>query len=130
MQIRCAILRNHADSLESVRAYLPSNYRADVVERRQIPGLTLEAETILIHGTDVFGWTLDGYVLPRLASGLHFALEVDPDDDPNVLAFLGAWDRGEDPTWVEGAHPDLRAINALGMHRDMGGCDACRGDRS
>jgi hypothetical protein len=26
----------------------------------------------------------------------------------------------------ETAHADLRAINALGMHRDLGGCDACR----
>ena len=26
----------------------------------------------------------------------------------------------------ESAHADLRAINALGMHRDLGGCDECR----
>jgi hypothetical protein len=26
----------------------------------------------------------------------------------------------------EDTHPDLRANNALGMHRDLGGCDECR----
>ena len=30
--------------------------------------------------------------------------------------------------WNEAAHPDLRATNALGMHRDLGGCDACRAE--
>lgn len=25
----------------------------------------------------------------------------------------------------ENTHADLRSINALGMHRDMGGCDQC-----
>lgn len=29
-------------------------------------------------------------------------------------------------SWNEQAHPDLRALNALGMHRDLGGCDKCR----
>jgi hypothetical protein len=30
----------------------------------------------LIEGEDNAGWTLDGYVIPRLASGLIFAKEV------------------------------------------------------
>jgi hypothetical protein len=31
---------------------------------------------VIIAGTDYAGWTLDGYVLPRLASGLMFGEEV------------------------------------------------------
>lgn len=50
---------------EQVQAYLPDNYHAVVIDGR-----------VEIHGHDVAGWTLDGYVLPRLASGLHFAEEI------------------------------------------------------
>jgi hypothetical protein len=33
-------------------------------------------EGLVIEGTDNAGWTLDGYVLPRLASGLYFGKEI------------------------------------------------------
>lgn len=56
------------DTVDTVRAYLPSNYKAD------------EFETgILIYGEDNAGWTLDGYVIPRLASGLIHAREINGD---------------------------------------------------
>lgn len=32
---------------------------------------------MLVEGRDDHGWTLDGYVLPRLASGLHPGHEID-----------------------------------------------------
>ena len=51
---------------DAVRPYLPSNYSA----RPLIGGGSI------IEGEDVAGWTLDGYVIPRLASGLHFAEEI------------------------------------------------------
>lgn len=51
--------------LATVKRYLPSNYQA-----LQIDGL------IVIGGTDRAGWTLDGYVLPRLQSGLIVAVEM------------------------------------------------------
>jgi hypothetical protein len=50
----------------AVARYLPSNYV--VLE-------TTEAG-VLISGKDNAGWTLDDYVLPRLASGLYFGEEV------------------------------------------------------
>jgi hypothetical protein len=53
------------DKLETVRRYLPANYEADS-----------DGGSIFIHGTDNAGWTLDGYVIPRLASGLYFAREI------------------------------------------------------
>jgi hypothetical protein len=64
---RYAIVKTK-DRLNVIQAYLPSNYEAEYLN--QIP------DTILIHGFDVAGWTLTGYVIPRLASGLYFAKEV------------------------------------------------------
>lgn len=52
-------------SLAQVQAYLPDNYTA-----------TEHDGTVWIAGYDRLGWTLDGYVLPRLASGLIIAEEV------------------------------------------------------
>lgn len=49
--------------------YMPSNYTVRAVN-------TPDGRAVLISGQDVAGWTLDGYVLPRLASGLHFAREI------------------------------------------------------
>ena len=55
--------------LATVERYLPSAYVARQVGRG-----------ILIMGEDVAGWTLTNYVIPRLASGLHFAREIDADE--------------------------------------------------
>lgn len=49
-----------------VSRYLPRNY--DVVGTTE--------HTTIIEGEDRAGWTLDGYVIPRLASGLYRAEEV------------------------------------------------------
>lgn len=46
---------------ETVERYLPSNYKV----------VGHDADTTTIEGTDVAGWTLDGYVIPKLASGLY-----------------------------------------------------------
>lgn len=53
-------------STERIRAFLPSNY--SVSFQPDINGW-------LIEGQDNAGWTLDGYVIPRLASGSIFATE-------------------------------------------------------
>lgn len=55
-----------ADIMVRVNNYMPNNYSAEIVMGNRI----------LITGTDVAGWTLDGYVIPRLASGLIFAEEL------------------------------------------------------
>lgn len=49
-----------------VEAYLPGNYRV----------LGGNATRCTVEGTDYLGWTLHGYVLPRLASGLMFGQEI------------------------------------------------------
>jgi len=51
---------------ETVARYLPSNYR--------VTGAT--PTQVTIAGEDRAGWTLDGYVLPRLGSGMIFARET------------------------------------------------------
>jgi len=57
-------------SLDYVQRYLPSNYEAteEITEDGK--------EEIQIRGRDNAGWTLDGYVIPRLASANVYAVEV------------------------------------------------------
>lgn len=45
-------------SIVTIQRYLPSNYTA-----------TYGEHCIFIQGEDVAGWTLDGYVIPRLITG-------------------------------------------------------------
>ena len=52
---------------DAVADYLPSGYKV----------IAKTSRTVWIEGEDDHGWTLDGYVLPRLASGLHFGVETD-----------------------------------------------------
>jgi hypothetical protein len=54
------------ESIRRTRALLPANYKAYEGDEGEI----------LIIGHDVAGWTLDDYVIPRLASGLIVAEEV------------------------------------------------------
>lgn len=54
------------DSAKALWAYLPDNY---VILSGVDP-------VYLIGGVDVAGWTLDDYVLPRLASGLYSGHEL------------------------------------------------------
>lgn len=65
-------------SLEQIERYLPGNYA--VIYSSPFsghPANTSSTREIVIQGEDNSGWTLDGYVIPRLASGLHFAKEID-----------------------------------------------------
>jgi len=57
---------------EAVAVYLPSNYRVTGTD---------DDGAVLIEGDDNAGWTLDGYVIPRLASGLYWAEEINEGND-------------------------------------------------
>ena len=57
--------------LEVVQDYLPSNYTAYEFEGPD------GEEMIQIRGRDNAGWTMDGYVIPRLASANICAREVE-----------------------------------------------------
>jgi hypothetical protein len=64
MMMRYALVASDAGAIAT---YLPGNYR--------VLG-TVDGQTV-IAGRDQAGWTLEGYVIPRLASGLYFATEID-----------------------------------------------------
>lgn len=63
--------RTQADDERSVAALLPSRY--DVVRSWEQGA----SRVVLVAGQDFAGWTMDGYVLPRLASGGWYGHEVD-----------------------------------------------------
>jgi hypothetical protein len=74
---RYAMVEN-ARSRRELEAYLPGNYRVI----HEADGWSAEGSgstdlTFVIEGRDDAGWTLDGYVIPRLASGLIWANEID-----------------------------------------------------
>ena len=69
--IRRAVVFGAGVTPDRVAAYLPSAYHIvehDVVGR--------DGDSVIIEGTDQAGWTLDDYIIPRLASGLMSATEI------------------------------------------------------
>jgi hypothetical protein len=83
---RKAVVAGSRDSLETVQRYLPQNYEAHIVHHLG------DDPVILIHGRDNAGWTLDEYVIPRLASGLIFAKEIEV--EPEVPVVVGTISHG------------------------------------
>jgi len=74
---RYALVRGHGITAEKVAAYLPRNYTVEGVAQDH-PFKDDYAETVVVvGGRDDHGWTLDGYVIPRLGSGLMGATEID-----------------------------------------------------
>ncbi len=79
MTARTAIVNPHSkmdfseadELLGRVIAYLPDNYQASLVTANN---LTFRVK---VCGEDDAGWTLDDYVIPRLASGNMFAEETE-----------------------------------------------------
>jgi hypothetical protein len=62
------------DFCETVAKFLPSNYSV-------ISIVISDPTYVLIGGEDRMGWTLDGYVIPRLGSGMYFAREITGTDE-------------------------------------------------
>jgi hypothetical protein len=71
MSMKRYALVTTTSSCETVERYLPGNYR--LIHSEESPA----GQTMVIAGRDSHGWTLDEYVLPRLASGLIFGTEID-----------------------------------------------------
>jgi hypothetical protein len=76
---RYAMVRGLNITAEKVAAYLPRNYTVEgVALDRPFKDWPEHTETVVvIGGRDDHGWTLDKYVIPRLASGLMRADEID-----------------------------------------------------
>jgi hypothetical protein len=70
---RYATVRGNGLTREGLSRYLPANYA--------VIGVRAEGESpndavFVIAGTDNAGWTMEDYVIPRLASGLIWAKEL------------------------------------------------------
>lgn len=72
MSLRYAMVYG-ARHVGEVEAYMPDNYR--VVQSAMSSDARPRLE-VLIAGEDAAGWTLDGYVIPRLGSGMMPAVEI------------------------------------------------------
>jgi hypothetical protein len=70
--MRYALVTEEAGKGDQIAAYMPGNYK--VLGRTPIRATN--RVVFLIGGRDSCGWTLDDYVIPRLASGMYFAEEV------------------------------------------------------
>jgi len=57
---RIHVVKSLLADRETVERYLPENYRV----------MADQGEHLVVEGHDSHGWTAEGYVLPRLASGL------------------------------------------------------------
>lgn len=69
VELKSDLLSTVPAELNVVKRYLPGNYRATISSDD-------ESVFILIEGQDDHGWTLDGYVIPRLGTGLIVAKEI------------------------------------------------------
>lgn len=76
---RYAMVRGLNCKPEIVSQYLPSNYQVEGValDRPFATDPSYTESVVIIGGRDNHGWTLDRYVIPRLASGLMRADEID-----------------------------------------------------
>ena len=61
---------------EAIAPYLPRGWQ--VLVDTEID-TTMDGGSVLIEGEEYAGWTFDGYLQPRLASGLYFAERIDDD---------------------------------------------------
>jgi len=81
-----------ARSGDEVAAYLPRGYE---VYGHRFPNGPTGRIVVLICGEDDAGWTLDDYVIPRLASGLMGCKEIISDDQAlneiNLLLSAAEW---------------------------------------
>src|SRR4051812_9539886 len=104
---RHAVLRGEHDNLDKIRRYLPSNYTADS-----------DGANVFIHGTDVMGWTMHDYVIPRLASGLYRAEEITRAPAADPAPHRDQWSPGDTATFTYGLAPDATSeISARLAHR-------------
>jgi hypothetical protein len=70
--MRYALVSVDIGKVEQLKAYMPGNY--EVLGRTPIGASN--TVSVLIGGRDSCGWTLDDYVIPRLASGMYYAVEI------------------------------------------------------
>jgi hypothetical protein len=117
---RYALVSLHNSDRKQVEAYLPANYEvvgfAPHDSTRSPDGRYLPTEfgpCLVIEGEDNCGWTLDGYVIPRLASGLHAAAEIGADHPVVVQLTVErevAHEEAANEAYIEGHHLHGRSL--------------------
>ena len=65
-------LKVFSDNRKEVESYLPNNY--NIIDGALSEGF------FLVAGADFHGWTLEDYVIPRLASGWIRSVEMKQED--------------------------------------------------
>ncbi len=81
MKIRYAVV--HTRTRREAEAYLPDNYEVCSDHDADPEG---KFKNCVIQGSDVRGWTLDDYVIPRYASGNIGCREFQSRHDAEVAA--------------------------------------------
>lgn len=76
IRVRVAVVKNEDE--QRIKRYMPSNY-----------GAVQLGFNVYIVGTDVAGWTMQDYVIPRLLSGNIYAEEIDFTDQDNYYRYQG-----------------------------------------
>ena len=111
--MRFATVRNARDA-KQLWAYLPSNY---VIVGSDIG--QPNAPVYVIAGVDDAGWTLDDYIIPRLASGLIWAEEVAPELVADIRRDLERGREFSSPGTMTAAAGEVLATGVLArmMHR-------------
>lgn len=71
--MRRALVQGRDLSREQLERFLPSNYAIS----QELDSTDSRTKAFMIEGHDDSGWTLSGYVIPRLASGLIGCQEVE-----------------------------------------------------
>lgn len=104
--MKYAIVKGTGVSCELVAQYLPSNY--------EVLGMAPwddRGRGVLIGGTDSQGWTMDDYIVPRLASGLLFATVLPECFEPDMSKVEAYEPQSSDIDW--GEHQRQAHINSL-----------------
>lgn len=70
-EVRVAVVAGSGVTEEKVARYLPANYQTAGMREGEF------GPVVVIAGMDKAGWTMNDYVIPRLASGWYTAREVE-----------------------------------------------------
>lgn len=90
--IRYALVSAHNTSRSTIERYLPDNYKVLGELEYEGDDRMMAGSCVIVGGHDNAGWTMDDYVIPRLASGLITATEIQLSHPAMKRVPDGGWD--------------------------------------